>query len=196
VYGCGGCLAVATGHRDGKTTAADLTEGNHMRRIGALLSAALVALVCAVPASAATTLQVSAFIKENFERAPSDIPCEFDEVAETLTCFGRGNAGRFGQLTSVVVFDDGSVTRTITFGDGSTIVLAEEYPMDEYSTPGNAFNAPGQMISFGNPAFQTGTFEVIDATGNLEGTTGSGTISQVLAGNTIQIFFSGTITLP
>ena len=51
-------------------------------------------------------------------------------------------------------------------------------------------------MSFGNPGFQNGSFEVIDATGSLTGATGSGTIQQVLAGNTIQIWFSGTITLP
>lgn len=167
-----------------------------MRRTGALCSAALMLLAFAAPVSAATTIQVSALVKENFERAPSDIPCEFNESDESFTCFGRGNAGRFGQLTSVVVFDDGAVTRTITFSDGSTIVLAEEYPLEGFSTPGNAINAPGQMVSFGNPQFQTGTFEVIGGTGGLAGVTGSGTISQVLAGNTIQIFFSGTITLP
>lgn len=167
-----------------------------MRRIGALFSAALMVLAFAVPVSAATTIQVSALVKETFERAPSNTPCEFDAIDESFTCFGRGNAGRFGQLTSVVVFDDGMVTRTITFGDGSTIVLAEEYPLEGFSTPGRSFDAPGQLVAFGNPAFQTGTFEVIDATGSLTGATGSGTISQVLAGNTIQIFFTGTITLP
>lgn len=167
-----------------------------MRRSRALFLAALMALAIAAPASAATTIEVKAFIKENFERAASDIPCEFDEVAITLTCFGRGNAGRFGQLTSVVVFTQTSVTRTVTFGDGSTLVLAEDYPLENFSTPGNSTNAPGALVSFGNPGFQTGSWEVIGATGNLTGTTGSGTIKQVLAGNTIQIWFSGTITLP
>src|ERR687895_2193892 len=120
-----------------------------MRRSRALLLAGLMPLVIAAPASAATTIEVRAFVKENFERAPSNIPCEFDEVAETVTCFGRGNAGRFGQMTSVVVFDlqSGAVTRTLTFGDGSTIVLAEEYPFPEgFSTPGNSANAPGAMV--------------------------------------------------
>ena len=60
-------------------------------------------LAFAVPVSAATTIQVSALVKETFERAPSNTPCEFDEIDEAFTCFGRGNAGRFGQLTSVVV---------------------------------------------------------------------------------------------
>ncbi len=167
-----------------------------MRRIGALFCAALVTVALAAPVSAATTIQVKALIKEDFANASSNVPCEVDEVAETVSCFGRGNAGRFGQLTSVVVFSETGTTRTVTFGDGSTLVLAEEYSFEGFMTPGNSTNAPGQLVSFGNPAFQSGTFEVIGATGSLAGATGSGTISQVLAGNTIQIFFSGTITLP
>ena len=98
-----------------------------MRRLSALLLASLLVLAFAVPASAATTIPISAFIKENFERAPSDIPCEFVEAPLSLTCYGRGNAGRFGPITSVVVFTETSTTRTITLRDGSMISLAEEY---------------------------------------------------------------------
>jgi hypothetical protein len=165
-----------------------------MRRISALLLAFLLALTLAAPAFAVTTISVKAFVKENFERAPSDIPCEFDEVNVVLTCFGRGNAGRFGPITSVVVFTEDSVTRTITLRDGSTITLAEEY--GEGRTPGKSGEAPGIFHSFGNPTRVSGTFEVISGTGGLTGATGSGTIEQVLAGNTIQIWFTGTITLP
>ena len=167
-----------------------------MRRSSALVLLSLLALTLAAPVSAATTISVKAFVKENFQRAPSDEPCVFVEEPLSLTCFGRGNAGRFGPITSVVVFTQTSVTRTITLRDGSKITLAEDYPESEFSTPGNSANAPGSLVSFGNPAFQGGTWEVIGATGNLTGATGSGTISQLLAGNTIQIWFEGTITLP
>lgn len=163
-----------------------------MRRISALVLLCLMSLVLAMPVSAATTIPVSAFIKENFERAPSNVPCEFDETS--VTCYGRGNAGRFGPITSVVVFTEGSTTRTIRLRDGSTITLAEDYPEGWF--PGNSANAPGAMVSFGNPTFVVGTWEVIGATGNLTGSTGSGTIFQVLAGNTIQIWFDGTLTTP
>ena len=165
-----------------------------MRRISALLLAFLLALTLAAPAFAVTSISVKAFVKENFERAPSDIPCQFDEAADTFTCFGRGNAGRFGPITSVVVFTADTTTRTITLRDGSTITLAEEY--GDGTTPGKSGEAPGTFHSFGNPAHDSGTFEVIGGTGGLTGATGSGTIEQVLAGNTIQIWFDGTITLP
>lgn len=163
-----------------------------MRRLSALALAALLSLATAIPVGAATTIQVRAFVKENFERAPSDIPCEFTETS--VTCFGRGNAGRFGPITSVVVFTETSTTRTITFRDGSTITLAETW--DTFATPGNSANAPGAEVSFGNPLFGSGTFEVIGATGNLTGVTGFGSLSQVLAGNTIQIWFDATVTIP
>ena len=165
-----------------------------MRRLSALLFASLLVMAFAVPVSAATTIQVSAFVKENFERAPSNVPCEFVEEPFSLTCYGFGNAGRYGPLTSVVVFTETSTTRTLTFRDGSTITLAEEYPFGW--TPGRSAEAPGQMRSFGNPAFVEGSFVVIGGTGSLSGVTGSGEIFQVLAGNTIQIWFDGEITLP
>jgi hypothetical protein len=166
-----------------------------MRRISALVLLSLLSLALALPASAATTISVSAFVKENFERAPSDIPCEFDETDGTVTCFGRGNAGRFGPITSVVVFDGPLTTRTITLlRDGSTLTIAEVYPPETFYTPGKSGEAPGQMKSFGNPLFGSGTWTVIEGTGNLAGVDGSGTISQLLAGNTIQIWFEGTLT--
>ena len=166
-----------------------------MRRIRALLLAAMLALTVSLPVSAATTFGVMAIVKENFERAPSDEPCVLDEVAGTLTCPGQGNAGRFGQLTSSAVYTESSfVTRTLTFGDASTLTLLEEY--GETVFPGNSQDAPGSMKSFGNPFAENGTWEVIDATGSLTGTTGSGTVTAMGDGNTLQFWFSGTVTTP
>ena len=166
-----------------------------MRRISALVLMSLLAPALAAPTMAATTIPVSAFVKENFERAPSDKPCVFVEEPESFTCYGFGNAGRFGPLTSEVTFTETSTTRVITLTrDGSTITLAEDYPSG--SSPGNSSNAPGAARSFGNPAFVTGTWVVVGGTGGLTGATGSGTIRQTLAGNTIQIWFDGSLTLP
>jgi hypothetical protein len=181
-------VAVIEGRRDPRE--------DPMRRISALVLLLLLSIAIAAPVSAVTTIPVKAFVKENFERAPSDEPCVFVEQPLSLTCFGRGNAGRFGPITSVVVFTETSITRTITGRDGSTITFAEVYPESEFYTPGNSANAPGSAVSFGNPLFGAGTWTVTGATGNLTGATGSGTIKQLLAGNTIQIWFEGTITLP
>ena len=166
-----------------------------MRRIGALMLLSVLGLALAAPVTASTTISVHGYVKENYGRAPSDIPCEFDETTFALTCFGFGNAGRFGPLTSEVVFDEtGGITRTLTFRDGSTITLAEEY--FNFRTPGGSGQAPGAFRSFGNPFHLDGTWEAIGGTGGLAGVTGSGTIEQIGAGNTIQIWFDGTITLP
>ena len=165
-----------------------------MRRTCALLLAALFALTVAVPVSAATTIRAKAIIKENFERAPSNDPCVFDPVAVELTCPGTGNAGRFGQLTSSAVYSAAGVIRTLTFPDGATLVLAETY--DAPTFPGNSHNAPGGFVSFGNPFSQQGTWRIVGATGGLTGTEGSGTVIQMGAGNTLNFWFSGSITLP
>jgi len=170
-----------------------------MRRTRALLFAALAALLAlsvAAPVSA-VTFDVRAIVKENFERAPSDEPCVFDEVNETLTCPGTGTAGRFGRFTSSATYDGSDdVMRTITFGDGSSIVLHEVY--EEVLFPGNSTNAPGALGSFGNPFAQDGTWTVVagSGTGTLTGATGSGTVSLMGAGNTLQFWFTGTITTP
>ena len=132
-----------------------------MRRTRALLLAALLALTVSVPVSAATTFEVKAIVKENFERAPSDEPCVLDEVAETLTCPGQGNAGRFGELTSSAVYDGVIVTRTLTFRDGSTLTLLEEY--GETMFPGNYERTRSHEV-LRQPVLRDRTWEIIDAT--------------------------------
>ena len=138
-----------------------------------------------------------AIVKENFERAPSNEPCVFDAGNETLTCPGRGTAGRFGRFTSSAIYDGSEdVMRTITFADGSTVVLHEVYEEPVY--PGASHDAPGSLLSFGNPFAQEGTWEAVagSGTGGLAGATGSGTVELMGAGNTLQFWFTGTITTP
>ena len=170
-----------------------------MRRTRALLFAvlaALLALSVAAPVSA-ITFDVRAVVKENFERAPSDEPCVFDAVNETLTCPGRGTAGRFGRFTSSAIYDASpDVTRTLTFGDGSSIVIIETY--EEPVFPGASHESPGSVVSFGNPFSQEGTWRVVagSGTGGLAGAAGSGAVVLMGAGNTLQFWFEGTLTTP
>lgn len=194
MYRCLAALAFAPGRRDGETPAIRSDEGEFMRRTRALFLAVLLALTVSVPVSAATTFSAKAIIRENFERAASNEPCVFDEVNETLTCTGVGNAGRFGRLTSVAVWTDAGVTRTLTFEDGSTLVLFEEYP--EPTFPGNSTNAPGALVSFGNPYSAEGTWRIIGATDSLAGASGTGDVIQMGAGNTLNFWYTGSITLP
>ena len=170
-----------------------------MRRTRALflaVLAALLALSVAAPVSA-VTFDVRAVIKENFERAPSDEPCVFDEVNQTLTCPGTGTAGRFGRFSSSAIYDGSpDVWRTLTFADGSSIVLHEVY--DEPVFPGASTDAPGALVSFGNPYSQEGEWAVVvgSGTGGLAGASGSGTVELMAAGNTLQFWFTGSITTP
>lgn len=166
-----------------------------MRRTRALFLAVFLALTVSVPVSAETIIPAKAIIKENFERAPSNEPCVFDPVLVTLTCPGTGNAGRFGKLTSVAVYTAAGVTRTITFlRDGATLTIAETY--GEPTFPGSSTNAPGAMKSFGNPFTLEGTWVVTGATGSLAGASGTGAVTQMGAGNTLNFWFSGSIRLP
>jgi hypothetical protein len=192
-------LAIVPGRLDGDVKASRSYGGDLMRRHRALflaILAALLALSVAVPVSA-VTFNVKAIVKENFERAPSNVPCVFDEVALTITCPGSGHAGRFGHFTSSAVYGTTSdVWRTLTFADGSSLVLHEVW--DDPTFPGNSREAPGGLISFGNPFGQEGTWTVVPGSGTdgLDGASGSGTFVAMGAGNTFQVWFTGTITTP
>lgn len=151
--------------------------------------------VLVAPAMAAGSFR--AVIRETFERRASAQPCLSDEAAETYTCPGSGSVQGYGRVTSNVVFsfanDEFTITRTLTFGDGSTLVTAEVY--DDHRTPGNAVNAPGAFRSFGNPAFDSGTWQVISGTGRFADASGGGTVSNVIAGDVIVITITGDISL-
>ena len=66
-------------------------------------------------------------------------------------------------------------TATIDFADGTTepIVMAESGLV---CFPGNSFNAPGGLRSYGNPLEQTGTFEVTAGPDELVGLTGTSSV--------------------
>jgi hypothetical protein len=170
-----------------------------MRRGMLLLTAAMaVSLLLAASANAATTSAFDASFKETFGRAHSKQPCEH------FLC-GAGTVAGYGAATSV--FDitdfapigdtncaDLSAVRTITLvSDNSTLEL------DEVGTvcfPGNSSFAPGAQKSFGNPGMIETTFTVSDGTGVFEGATGSGTDTDMPAGDAGHASLSGTLTLP
>ncbi len=165
-----------------------------MRRAFALLAIpGLMFSLVAAPVAAATTYQ--AVIHEDFGRRASSEPCTFDEPTEVFTCPGWGTVRGYGRVTSSVAFDfiNETTTRTLTFGDGSTLVLAEVW--DGFFNPGNSHNAPGQMVSWGNPGFDSGVWEVIEGSGQFANASGSGTSQNVQAGDTVVLKFVGDITL-
>ena len=169
-----------------------------MRRGTLLLIAGMaVSLLLSAPAVATSTSAFDASFKETFGRAQSK-PCEH------FLC-GTGTVAGYGAATSV--FDitdfapigetncaDLSAIRTITLvSDGSTLEL------DEVGTvcfPGSSSFAPGAQKSFGNPGKIQTTFTVTDGTGVFEGATGSGTDTDMPAGDAGHASLSGTLTLP
>jgi hypothetical protein len=158
----------------------------------------VVSLVIAGPAEAATTSAFKASFKETFGRAHSKQPCEH------FLC-GTGTVAGYGAATStfdITGFDpigdtncaDLSAVRTITLvSDGSTLEL------DEAGTvcfPGKSASAPGAQKSFGNPGDIETAFTVSGGTGVFDGATGSGTDSDMPAGDSGHASLSGTMTLP
>jgi hypothetical protein len=171
-----------------------------MRRGALLLAASMVVsfLVMAVPASAATTSAFNASFKETFGRAHSKQPCEH------FLC-GKGTVAGFGAATSAFDITDfapigdtncadlGAVMTITLVSDGSTLEL------DEVGTvcfPGKSSLAPGAQKSFGNPGVIEMTFSVSGGSGVFEGATGSGTASDMPAGDSGHAHLSGTLTLP
>ena len=170
-----------------------------MRRGALLLAAAmLVSLLIEAPAGAVTTSAFRASFKETFGRAHSKQPCEH------FLC-GTGTVAGYGAATStfdITGFDpigdtncaDLSAVRTITLvSDGSTLEL------DETGTvcfPGSSSLAPGAQKSFGNPGRIETTFTVSGGSGTFEDAAGSGTDSDMPAGDAGHAWLSGTLTLP
>ena len=122
--------------------------------------------------SQSPTISVKAFVKENFERAPSDIPCEFDEAADTFTCFGRGNAGRFGPITSVVVLHRG-----LDHPHHHTARRLHDSPWPRSTasggTPGQVGRGPGDIpFVRQSSSRRAGRATVVGGTGGLTGADG------------------------
>jgi hypothetical protein len=169
-----------------------------MRRGMLLLIAAMAgSLLLTAPADAATTSAFDASFKETFGRAHSK-PCEHF-LCGTGTVAGYGAATSVFDITDFAPIEDTncadlSAVRTITLvSDGSTLELGE---VGTVCFPGNSSLAPGAQNSFGNPGTIRTTFTVTGGTGAFEGATGSGTDTDMPAGDAGHASLSGTLTLP
>jgi hypothetical protein len=172
-----------------------------MRTLALLGCLAVVALLMAAPPGAQTTTALSATFNEGFGRATAH-PCP---ATETFSWCGAGTVVGFGEATSLTEvtgfsnFDpetacaDITLRRTLTFTDGSTLVLEETGTV---CFPGTSASAPGSMKSFGNPLSSESTFTIISGTGRFAGATGSGTATTKGAGDAAKSTLTGTITLP
>jgi hypothetical protein len=156
----------------------------------AVLAAA--ACTAAGPVSAATTMSYEATYVEPFGGCAPGTSC------------GTASISPFGHSDNqVVVFNAcgfGCHIRTVTFDDGSTLVIRiEDQPFGfAFTSPGNSGSHgnicfPGQP---GNPQFLDIKETIIGGTGQFAGVSGSGEGSVKLHGCIAIGKTSGTITLP
>jgi hypothetical protein len=168
-----------------------------MSKLSLALAAVAVALAVATPATAETTVPYEATYVE-----PAPINTGF-ACAPGTSCGTASISGLGHSDNQVVVFNAcgfGCHIRTVTFDDGSTLVIRTE---DQPS--GFAFTSPGNSGSHGyigfpgrpgNPQFLDIEETIIGGTGRFAGATGSGTGTVKLHGGMAIGKTSGTITLP
>jgi hypothetical protein len=155
------------------------------------------ALVAAVPAVAATTVPYQATYVEPVG-GPNQSPfsCPPGTSCGSASFSGIGHASY--QVVTFNACGFGCHLRTVTFDDGSTLLIQVE---DQPS--GFAFTSPGNSGSHGyiglpgvgNPQFLEIKETILSGTGRLAGASGSGTGTVKLHGGVAIGKTSGTITL-
>jgi hypothetical protein len=169
-----------------------------INRLVLTIASCAAALVAAIPAGAATT-----FVYEATYVEPVGGPNQSPFGCAPGTSCGSASISGIGRSDNQVVQFNacgfGCHIRTVTFEDGSTLLIRTE---DQPS--GFAFTSPGSSgsngyIGFpmsGNPQFLDIKETIIGGTGSLAGATGSGSGSVALHGGVAIGKTSGTISLP
>jgi hypothetical protein len=156
-----------------------------------LVATAIVALATAGLAGASTTVAWSATFPEQFG-GPINSPFH---CAPGDTSCGSGEVTGLGQAQDLIVFHAGCGgacdVRTLTFADGSTIVMDET--ASNFQTPGNSANAPTQT-SYGHPFSLDLSDTIVGGTGRFAGASGTASGQVKIAGGTAIISLSGTVT--
>ena len=152
-------------------------------RVVLVLAAVAGCLVVASPAMAQTTVAYQATFVEN---GAGQVTCAPGTACGSATISGFGHVA-----FQSIVFDacgPNCNIRTITFDDGSTLLIEESVIAPPVS-PGNSASAGANA-----PIFLEISQTILGGTGIFEGATGSGTGRVNLAAGAI-IHASGTITL-
>jgi hypothetical protein len=170
-----------------------------MRKLArALALAGAAAFVAAVQAMAATTASYQATYVEPVG-GPNSSPfgCAPGTTCGSVSISGIGHTDNYYATFNACGF--GCHIRTITFDDGSTLLIkVEDQPSGfAFTSPGNsgAHGYIGFPLS-GNPQFLDVKETIIGGTGRLAGATGSGAGTVELHGGITIGKTSGTITLP
>jgi hypothetical protein len=157
------------------------------RLLGFVATAFIVALASAGLASASTTVAWKATFPE-LSGGPNHSPFN---CAPGTSC-GSGEVTGLGQAQDVIVFGacgSGCDVRTLTFADGSTIVMDET--ASNFQTPGNSQPNPN---SFGNPFSLDLSDTIVGGTGRFAGASGTASGQVKVAGAGAIINLSGTVT--
>lgn len=155
-----------------------------MRNHGFVAIAIVGAFAVAAPAASAQLgLPLQATYNDHFNGRNGTPACPGGAVE----C-GSGTAVGLGSFTDSAVFDEnaGTLTRTLTFPDGNTLVLEETFLNFSPRSPaqvGVSFGHPGNLL-LGWTASGTGDFAGAD---------GSGTDDQNQAGDRAHGFIGGSI---
>jgi hypothetical protein len=105
---------------------------------------------------------------------------------------GKGTSAAYGAFTDEFDFTGpGTAALTLTFPDGSTLMLDET--LVSFSFPGSS-GAHAPPSSYGHPETSQSSYVIAGATGTFAGATGSGTDNFHDAGNVGFGTLSGTIT--
>ena len=156
-----------------------------MKRFLALVVAAIsFAAVCSAVAGASTTVSWGATFPEQFG-GPKHSPFS---CAPGTSC-GSGEVTGLGQAQDVIVFNGcggGCDVRTLTFADGSTIVMHE--------TGSNPQELNFNPNSYGNPFRLDLSDTIVGGTGRFAGATGTATGEVRVQGGVAVITLSGTVT--
>jgi hypothetical protein len=163
------------------------------------LAAVAAALVAAVPATAEMTVAYQATYVEPVGGAnQSPFSCPPGTSCGSASISGIGHSDN--QVVNFNACGFGCHHRTVTFDDGSTLVIrVEDQPSGfAFTSPGNSgshgyIGVPGLA---GNPQFLDIKETIIGGTGRLAGASGSGTGTVELHGGVAIGKTSGTITLP
>jgi hypothetical protein len=174
-------------------------ERNLMTKFALALAVVAAVLTVTTPAIAATTAPYQATYVETVG-GPNQSPFS---CAPGTSCGSASISGIGTSDNQVVVFNAcgfGCHIRTVTFSDGSTLVIrTEDQPSGfAFTSPGNSgdhgyIGFPGRP---GNPQFLEIKETIIGGTGRFAGATGGGTGTVSLHGGVAIGKTSGTITLP